>query len=252
MASKCTLIFGTQGGFPVTLAVQLNRATTNNDPSLKLVGPNGEALRQTYLAENGREIRKEERQKAWNGYIVPNDDLEAIDAACKEGGRELHLQFVSKADVPWERATGMYTVYSDPKSGGPTKPGFALLVEAMKKSKSAAVCKWVPKSRQELLVLWVRSDGVLVANSLSFASEVKTPSEHELSYLEAKPTKAQIERGVAQIQDNLAPEGVFESEHDEAVPAREALIQAALNGNKPAKPKTKKSEEPGGLKALLG
>ena len=80
--------------------------------------------------------------------------------------------FIPLDKVPFNRVTGWYYVGNDPKNGD--IEAFATIVQAMDQKKLAAVTKWVPRTRQEMLVLYVQ-DGMMFAVSVAFAASVQEP-----------------------------------------------------------------------------
>jgi non-homologous end joining protein Ku len=103
-----------------------------------------------------------------------------------------------------------------------------LLVEAMKKSKTVFVAKWVPVSRQALVVGMVENDG-LVLVQIPFAAQRKEQPEVQGSKPEAKMVGMAVK-----LIENSMDENFVDTAIDEGVELKKGAIQAVIDG-KPVK-----------------
>lgn len=224
-----------------TIAVQMVPQTKTDDIAFNLVSPDGKPVKQVYRTDDGSfEGTIASCERAYEGTIIPKDDLKAIEDATKL--RDLDIQeFVSVKDVPFERATGTWYVQANPKAGLASLRVLTALVKAMAKKKVAAVTKWTPRKRQTLLVLHVQ-DGLLMATALAFTADIQQPDEA----VEAVKTYRVENRDVAiaeQLIDMAQGDGrVLNEAKDEAVEQRKNLVAQYVNTGatpQPVKPQPK-------------
>ena len=127
---------------------------------------------------SGDEVPKEHIARGFrldDGQVVIVDD-EDLKKASPERTQTLEIHaFVESHDVPplyFERP-----YYLVPSKGG--EKGYALLREAMKTSKKAAIGSVVLRARQHLALLFPEGEWLIV-NTLRYASELRRPPEQEM------------------------------------------------------------------------
>jgi DNA end-binding protein Ku len=133
---------------------------------------------------SGDEVPREHIARGFrldDGQIVLVDD-EDLKKASPERTQTLEIHaFLNVNDVPpiyFERP-----YYLVPSKGG--EKGYALLREAMKTSKRAAIGSLVLRARQHLTLLFPE-DEWLVLNTLRYASELRRPPEQEMPKTSSK------------------------------------------------------------------
>lgn len=223
----------------VSAPVQLFKATKSNDIKLNLCAPDGSPVEQVYRKKGTDEIvgTVKDCEKSYEGYMIDRETLKLIEDEAKvEDGKSLkHLHINSfiplkKAVEDFSRITGWYYIGSHPKDGN--LDAFATIVKAMERKKKAAVCKWVPKSRQEMLVLYVQN-GMLYGVSLAFNADVQEPPANVEGVQGVKVDKANLEMAETLIDsmtdDEASALSTFE---DSAIAKKLALVEAAKKGEK--------------------
>ncbi|HEX6309012.1 MAG TPA: Ku protein [Longimicrobiales bacterium] len=186
----------------VSIPVELFPANRSNGVSLRMVDEDGTPLSRRYFCP------KEERELDWEelvrGYeiekgeyvVVTDDELERI---APEKTRDIDLrQFVSASDIDpiyFERA--YYLV-----PGGNSTKAYRLLAETMEQAERVGIATFVMRGK-EYLVAILAENGILRAETLRFADEVRAPDDVGLPE-PVKPKAAavkQIEKAIAQLAE---------------------------------------------------
>jgi non-homologous end joining protein Ku len=220
----------------IALPVQVVKATSSNgDVSFSLCSPEGNAVEQVYRdkvtgnivgtkgdclkgVKVGQDIR-----------VIDQGDLDVIAEQTKL--RDLGIEdIVSMSDAMEHvnRIEGMYYIQMNGKVGSANT--MKLFVDALTEEELCIVTKWTPRTRQELLVIRPE-DGILVANSYSFASDVQAPDEGVRAHLSGTYTDAELQMA-RQLLQTLAQDQhhALDTAVDEAIPMRKALVDKVLNG----------------------
>jgi DNA end-binding protein Ku len=203
---------------PVTIATY---ASETSDPRGEVVGPNGEALRQVYVNDDGTEVSRDETKRSFDGRVLTQEELKNINAECKI--EDLEIQELCPVDqIDNLRVQKSYYIYPNRKSGNPRV--FKTFVEALKKTKRAAIVKWTPSSRQQLLALRVE-DNMLVGTALAFAGDVKEADNDVTGFQSEKVAKKELDLAI-QLLDAIGGEGdALYAAYDEAIPMKRELIE---------------------------
>jgi DNA end-binding protein Ku len=160
----------------VAVPVNLFSAVRPADAALRMLAPSGEPVRRHYQCpEEGRDAPWEELVRGFevgDGEFVPLTD-EELDAIAPRKTRDIDLRrFVPVGELDpflFERP------YVLTPTGDSTKP-YRLLAEAMEQSGRAGVATFVMRTK-EYLVAILAQDGILWAETLRFAGEVRTPKD---------------------------------------------------------------------------
>jgi DNA end-binding protein Ku len=160
----------------VTVPVALYSATRMGGVSLKMVGPDEAPVRRRYVcSKDGKVLDADDIVRGYEiekgKYVVVTDDeLEAIEP---RKSREIDLQlFVDRGDIDpiyYDRA------YFLVPSGG-TNKAYRLLAEVMEKKDQAGIATFVMRAK-EYLVAIIAENGILRAETLRFADEVRKPDD---------------------------------------------------------------------------
>lgn len=232
-------------GGMISLPVSIANAVGSSDPRPKVVGPNGEKVKQVYVNDVGEQVDYSVTKRDFDGKIVSQEDLKAIDESCKIENLEI-IEICDKADVDFTRAQGAYYVYSHKKTGNPQ--AFGLFVQALAKRNGVALVKWTPSTRQQLLALHVDHRGCLVGTSLAFNVDFKEADEDVLAHNEFEIGEKELELA-GKLLDTVSGNGdALLSEYDEAAEKRRELI---ANGEVPEPTEADEKPNPGNLMAAL-
>ncbi|MFL6246328.1 MAG: Ku protein [Thermoanaerobaculia bacterium] len=160
----------------VTVPVALYSAIRTGGVALKMIGPDEAPVRRRYVCSKDEKVL--DADDIVRGYeiekgkfvVVTDDELEAIEP---RKSREIDLQlFVDRADIDpiyYDRA------YFLVPTGG-TNKAYRLLAEVMEKKDQAGIATFVMRAK-EYLVAIIAENGILRAETLRFADEVRKPDD---------------------------------------------------------------------------
>lgn len=160
----------------VTVPVALYSATRPRGVALKMIGPDESPVRRRYVCSKDEKVL--DADEIVRGYeiekgkfvVVSDDELEAIEP---RKSREIDLRvFVDLDDIDpmyFERA------YFLVPAGG-TNKAYRLLAEVMEKKKQAGIATFVMRAK-EYMVAILAENGILRAETLRFADELRKPSD---------------------------------------------------------------------------
>ena len=181
----------------VTVPVALYSATRSRGVGLRMVAPDDSPVQRRYVCSKDGEVL--DADEIVRGYeiekdkfvLVTDDELEAIEP---RKSREIDLRlFVDRdaiAPIYFERA------YFLVPSGG-TNKAYRLLAEVMEKRGKAGIATFVMRAK-EYLVAIIAENGILRAETLRFADEVRAPEDVGLPKV-TKPAAADVRKFEAQI-----------------------------------------------------
>ncbi len=190
----------------VSVPVDLLPANRPRRVSLRMLAPDGTPLKREYWSKGGKEaVETENTVHAYeldDGRFVEVTDEELEELAPRKT-REIDLRlFVDQEELDpvfFERA------YFLAPSKGANKP-YRLLVSAMESTGKAGIATFVMRER-EYLVAIIAENGLLRAETMRFADEIRSPDDAELP----KPKKVD-KKEVRRFAKAL--EGLFEDELD--------------------------------------
>ena len=163
----------------VSVPVDLLPANRPRRISLRMLAPDGTPLRREYWSAGGKEpVESESTVHAYElegGKFVEVTD-EELEELAPEKTREIDLRlFVDRDELDpvfFERA------YFLAPSKGANKP-YRLLVSAMESTGKAGIATFVMRER-EYLVAILAENGLLRAETMRFADEIRSPEDAEL------------------------------------------------------------------------
>jgi DNA end-binding protein Ku len=186
----------------VSIPVALYAANRSGGVSLRMVSPDGTRLTRRYFtSKDDRELDADEIVRGYEvekGRFVLVDDDE-LERLAPERTRDIDLrQFVKVADIDpmyFERA-----YYLIPN--GQSTKAYRLLAQVMEDTGRAGIATFVMRAR-EYLVAIIAENGILRAETLRFADELRTPETVGLPE-PAKPDAAamrKLDREIAKFTD---------------------------------------------------
>ena len=158
------------------MPVSLFPAARSNRASLRMLGPDGQPLARRYYAEKtGKDLDADEVVRGYEvdkeKYVIVTD--EELDRLAPEKTRDIDLkQFVPAESIPplyFERG-----YFLTPAAG--SQKAYKLLAETMDKSGLAGVATFVMRGKEYLIAIFSEK-GILRAETMRFADELRTPAD---------------------------------------------------------------------------
>jgi DNA end-binding protein Ku len=182
----------------VSVPVLLYPAARSNRTSLRMLGPDGQPLARKYFAEKtGKDLDADETVRGYevdkNKFVIVTD--EELERLAPDKTRDIDLkQFVPAGSIPptyFER--GYFLV---PAAG--SQKAYKLLAGTMEKSELAGIATFVMRGKEYLVAIF-SDNGILRAETMRFADELRSPSEVGLPKKKAppKPTVKKFEKFIA-------------------------------------------------------
>jgi DNA end-binding protein Ku len=175
-AAGATFWSGTISFGLVSVPVNLLAANRQNRTSLRMISPSGRPLSRRYFTS------RDERELDWDqivrGYEVEKDRYvvvsdEELERLAPERTRDIDLRVFVKASeikpIYFERA-----YYLTP--AGTSTKAYRLLARVMEETDRAGIATFVMRAK-EYLVAILAENGILRAETLRFADEVRTPED---------------------------------------------------------------------------
>jgi DNA end-binding protein Ku len=186
----------------VTIPVALYAATrTSSGRSLRQLAPDGALLRREYVCPtHGRPLERDEIVRAYeleDGELVVVTD-EELEALAPEASRDIELkQFVDRAELSPLLFDRSYFLLPSSDS---TKP-YRLLTQVLEEQQRAGIATFVMRGHQHVVAI-IAEDQLLRAQTLRFASELRTPETIGLPEPPAQIDAARVERLRAMIREH--------------------------------------------------
>lgn len=181
----------------VTVPVALYSATRQGGVALKMIGPDRAPVQRRYVcSKDGKVLDADDIVRGYEiekgkFVVVTDDELEAIEP---RKSREIDLRvFVDVDDIDpiyFERA------YFLVPAGG-TNKAYRLLAEVMEKNRQAGIATFVMRAK-EYLVAILAENGILRAETLRFADEIRKPEDVGLPKA-ARPAAGDVKKFESQI-----------------------------------------------------
>jgi DNA end-binding protein Ku len=188
----------------VSIPVDFFSATRPRQARLRMVTGDGDAVGRRYICpRHDRPVPNEELVRGFeldSGEFVPIAEKE-LASARPEKTRDIDLRrFVPLDDLPRLFFVRPYVLAP---SGSSTK-AYRLLAETMERTKKVGIATMVMRDKAYIVAIMARS-GLLLAETLRFASEVRTP---EMVGLPARKTgsAASVKTFLTAIDDLTEPE----------------------------------------------
>jgi DNA end-binding protein Ku len=173
----------------VSVPVNLFPTTRSTGFALRLLAPDGAPLERRYVC------RSEARDVDWNelvrGYEVDEDQYveltdEELEALAPRKSRDIDLQlFTAAQDLD---PLGFERAYVLTPTGDSTKP-YRLLAEVMEREGKAGIATFVMRDKEHLVAILSRG-GILWAETMRFAGELRTPEDVGLVAARKRPAPA--------------------------------------------------------------
>ena len=166
-----TLTFGL-----VSVPVSLFPAQRTTRTSLRMLGPDGQPLARKYFAEKtGKDLDADETVRGYEidkeKYVIVTD--EELERLAPEKTRDIDLkQFVPADSIPpiyFERG-----YFLTPAAG--SQKAYKLLAETMEESGLAGIATFVMRGKEYLVAIFSEK-GILRAETMRFADELRSPSD---------------------------------------------------------------------------
>ena len=166
-----TLTFGL-----VSVPVELYPGNRTNRVPLRMLSPEGEPLsRRYYSQETERDLEDDQMVRGYeiekDKYVIVTD--EELERLAPEQSRDIDLRrFVSLAEIPPLHFDRSY--FLAPAAG--SEKAYKLLAETMAKSKLAGIATFVMRGKEYLVAIFPEN-GILRAETLRFADEIRSAAE---------------------------------------------------------------------------
>jgi DNA end-binding protein Ku len=166
-----TLTFGL-----VSVPVDLYPGNRTNRTPLRMLGPDGNPLsRRYYSQKTGTDLDADQMIR---GFEIDNDKFvivtdEELERLAPEQSRDIDL----RSFVPLEAIAPIYfdrSYFLVPSSG--SEKAYKLLAETMKKSDLAGIATFVMRGKEYLVAIFPEN-GILRAETMRFADEIRTPKD---------------------------------------------------------------------------
>jgi DNA end-binding protein Ku len=171
---------GTISSGLVSIPVNLFPGTRDSKVALRMLGPDGAPLKREYVAaETGSELNASSITRGFEiaegKYVIVSE--EELERLAPEKSRDIDLRlFVSQQEISPLYFNRPYFLTPADKSG----KAYRLLLETMKRKQRAGIATFVMRGKEYLVAIFAR-DGILQAETLRFADEVRTPRDIGLS-----------------------------------------------------------------------
>jgi DNA end-binding protein Ku len=253
----------------VSIPVELYPAQRSRRVSLRMVAPDGTPLARRYFCpKEGRALDRDEIVRGYeiekDQYVVVTDD--ELEKLAPDKTRDIDLRrFVPASDIDpvhFERA-----YYLTP--GGNSTKAYRLLAATMEQVGRAGIATFVMRGKEYLVAIFA-DNGILRAETLRFADEVRSPTDVDLPEPQKPPAAVvkKLEKAIAALskegldEDDLAdrsaerlrelvarkertgedvvsaPEGVDPPSSDGVIDLMEVLKRSLQGRGTPRAPKT--------------
>jgi len=213
-----TLTFGL-----VSVPVELYPGNRTNRVPLRMLGPEGEPLaRRYYSQKTGRDLEADEMVRGYeiekDKYVVVTD--QELERLAPEQSRDIDLRrFVPLAELPplyFERS-----YFLAPAEG--SEKAYRLLAETMEKSDLAGIATFVMRGKEYLVAIFPEN-GILRAETLRFADELRSPKEIGLPEKKKLPAAA-VKKFEKIIEKNSARQLSLKELKDEQTERLKKLVE---------------------------
>jgi DNA end-binding protein Ku len=166
-----TLTFGL-----VSVPVDLYPGNRTNRAPLRMLSPEGEPLSRRYFSQKtGRDLDDEDMVRGYeidkDRYVIVTD--EELERLAPEQSRDIDLRrFVPLEDIPPLYFDRSY--FLAPSEG--SEKAYKLLAGTMEKDELAGVATFVMRGKEYLVAIFPE-DGILRAETMRFADEIRSPKQ---------------------------------------------------------------------------
>jgi DNA end-binding protein Ku len=186
----------------VSVPVDLYPGNRTNRASLRMLGPEGEPLARRYFSQKtGRALDNEQMVRGYeidkDKYVVVTD--EELERLAPDQSRDIDLRrFVELKSIPPLYFDRSY--FLAPAEG--SEKAYRLLSETMQKEKLAGIATFVMRGKEYLVAIFPEN-GILRAETMRFADELRSPKDIGLPEKKNVPaaTVKKFERIIAKNSD---------------------------------------------------
>lgn len=222
----------------VSIEVGIDNAVKSlaKDANFESASPNGNPVEQVYIEKGSDGADQYGRTDLKKGKFV-GDEFREIPQEKQDEIKEvtkldnIELNFMPLKDVDLTNATSKHFVKA--KTGYENK--LRLLIDGMKRSKTAFAAKWMPVSRQALVVGVVENNGLVLLQVPYVAQRKEAPE-----VVGNKPSAKELGMAVKLIEASTNPDYINEAT-DEGLALKTEAIQAVVDGKPVKKSKKKKT-----------
>lgn len=173
----------------VSVPVNLYPAVRATGATLRVLGPDGTPLQRRYVSTDGatevpwNELVRGYETESGDHVVLTDEELESV---APRKSRDIDL----RRFVPADSLDPMLFVrpYVLTPAGDSTKP-YRLLAAAMEREKRIGIATFVMRTKEYLVAILAR-DGILWAETLRFAGEVRSPADVGLRAARKAPARA--------------------------------------------------------------
>jgi DNA end-binding protein Ku len=206
-----TLTFGL-----VSVPVDLYPGNKTNRAPLRMLGPDNQPLARRYYSEKtGRDLEADDLVRGYEidkeKYVVVTD--EELERLAPEQSRDIDLRrFVDLTSIPPIYFDRSYFLAPAPGS----EKAYRLLVDTMEKSDLAGIATFVMRGKEYLVAIFPEN-GILRAETMRFADEVRSPKDVGLPAAKNVPALAvkKFERLIAKHSARTLPISQLKDEKTE-------------------------------------
>jgi DNA end-binding protein Ku len=172
----------------VSVPVNLYSLVRSGGVALRMLAPDGTPVQRRYACpKDGRDVDYEDLVRGYevaeDEYVVVTD--EELESVAPRKTRDIDLrQFVDVSEIDPIFFDRTYVLTP---SGDTTKP-YRLLAEVMEREKKAGIATAVMRNKEYLIAIFAEA-GILRAETLRFADEVRTPKQTGLPDPREAPRK---------------------------------------------------------------
>lgn len=209
----------------VSIPVDLYAATRPAGVHLRMLGPDGGPLRRTYVCpeEDGAPLEQDDLVR---GYTLEGGEVvvvteEELEGLAPEKSRDIDLRrFVPREELDPLRFERAYLL----GPAGESTKAYRLLAATMEETRRAGIATFVMRGKEHLVAIFA-DRGLLRAETLRFADEVRSPDEVGLPEPPAK-VEATLARRLARATEALCEEELpISALRDEHAAKVQALAQ---------------------------
>jgi DNA end-binding protein Ku len=168
----------------VSIPVNLYPGNRDSRVALRMIGPDDQPLKREYVtAETGSELEASEMTRGFEtakGHIAVTD--EELERLAPEKSRNIDLRLF----VPREQVSPMYfdrAYFLTPADN--SAKAYRLLAETMQRRDRMGIATFVMRGKEYLVAIYAE-EGILRAETMRFADEIRTPRDITL------PKKAKV------------------------------------------------------------
>lgn len=194
--------------------------------------------------KDGKEVPWEDIAKGYRkesgDYVLLDKDVFARIAPEKTQTIDI-FEFVMEEDIPSKYLEKPYII----EPAKEAKKVYALLREALKKSKKVGLCRFVMRTSQHLGILKVEDDAILLIQ-IRFNDELRDPGEAEMIPKNITISKKELDMAmniIDQLTDKFEPEKYKDTYKDDLVKMIKQKAASKKGDKEPAPVKRRKKTE---------